>query len=109
MFKGCTEPEDHLSRRLRRGIGHHDHCQSVRRLYVIETVPEGLFAPMTRLATASNVFSASGITSVPAGLFASNPAITTFSKIFYNCTSLVSLPDGLFASNPLVTVYTSAF
>lgn len=109
MFKGCTNlktisPDAFAGATAITTIASlFDGCTS------LETVPEGLFAPMTGLKTASNVFSASGITSVPAGLFASNPAITTFSKIFYNCTSLVSLPDGLFASNPLVTIYTSAF
>ena len=109
MFKGCTNLKTISSDAFAGAVGITTIASLFEGCTALETVPEGLFAPMTGLKTASNVFSASGVKRVPAGLFASNPAITTFSKIFYNCTSLVSLPDGLFASNPLVTVYTSAF
>lgn len=78
-------------------------CTSLR------NVPEQLFASLPALATASSLFASSGIETLPAGLFANNPNITTISKMFLDCASLKSLPDGLFAGCSKIATLSNAF
>lgn len=75
----------------------------------LKSVPENLFAGMTGLTGAKEVFMNSGLTSVPAGLFAHSAKITSFENAFKGCTSLTAVPDGLFAACAKVTSYKLAF
>ena len=83
-----------------------------RYCYSIKTVPGNLFADFSATAGPSNInylFNASGIESIPAGLFASLPRITGLSNVFQSCSKLTSLPAGLFDAQVNVTGLSNTF
>lgn len=64
----------------------------------ITEIPAGLFRNNKEVRSAISIFSSSGITSVPAGLFDTFTKVETFEYAFFGCESLESIPAGLFAN-----------
>lgn len=64
-------------------------------------VAEGVFDKLIRLSSADWVFKGcTGLTALPAKLFAHNPHVTTFTQTFYECSGLTALPADLFRYTP---------
>lgn len=109
LFKGCTNlskiSEDAFkgSVKVTNISGLFNGCTNLKE------VPEGLFADLSAATNAKDIFSASGIQYVPAGLFSSSVKITSFENAFMGCTALTNIPDGLFSANSKVTTYKTAF
>ncbi len=75
----------------------------------LTTVPADVLAPLTNATTATTLFANSGITTIPAGLFAANTKITNYEKAFNLCPELVTVPDGLFGNITATTNCKSLF
>ena len=73
----------------------------VKSTSVIPTIPG--------LSNFDNSFISCGFTSIPAGLFDNNPAVTGFNGCFLNCSLLTSIPSDLFAKNTVVTGFVGCF
>lgn len=59
-------------------------------------VPSNLFKHNTKVTQFCGVFSGSGLTAIPEGLFDSNTAAESFYQCFYSCEDLVEVPSTLF-------------
>ena len=75
----------------------------------LTSVPENLFKMNTELEFLRCTFEHSGLTSLPAGLFANNRKIHSFNETFYYCRNLTSLPANLFANNTEATDFYGTF
>ena len=54
-------------------------------------------------------YNCSGLTSIPANLFATNTAVTDFNSCFMGCSGLTSIPANLFVNNTAVTNFSGCF
>lgn len=68
-------------------------------------VPEKLFANNPLAKNFTQTFYGTNITTLPAGLFANNPEVTSFNGLLAYCTELETIPVEIFANNPKVTNY----
>jgi len=76
----------------------------------LTSIPAGLFDNNTAVTNFSQCFrGCSSLTSIPAGLFDNNTAVIGFGSTFFGCTSLTSIPSGLFDNNTAVTNFILTF
>ena len=76
----------------------------------LTSIPDGLFANNPAVTSFVSCFNGcSSLTSIPAGLFDNNPKVENFASCFERCSNLTSIPAGLFDNNPAVTEFASCF
>lgn len=68
----------------------------------LTSIPADLFATNTNLKGMLYAFCDTDITAIPAGLFDNNPQLQSVESAFQNCTLLATVPAGLFANCPLI-------
>lgn len=73
------------------------------------SISNNIFYDLPDLKNASEIFSQSGITSVPDGIFDNNLEITDVSFLFNRCKSLVTIPEKLFANNTKIIDFSYCF
>lgn len=69
----------------------------------LKSIPAGLFAETPNVTSFSNAFNSSGITSIPAELFTGCSKVETFMSCFNSCASLQSIPADLFKNSGAFT------
>ncbi len=75
----------------------------------LQTISESLFRNCTNITDLYGLFSSSGITTVPEGLFDTLSELSNVGMLFQNCDKLESLPNGLFRNNPKITYLDQVF
>jgi hypothetical protein len=68
----------------------------------LTSIPADLFATNTNLKGAIYTFCDTDITAVPAGFFENNPQLQTVESTFQSCALLATVPSALFGNCPLI-------
>ena len=76
----------------------------------LTSIPANLFANCPNVTDFGGCFSnCSGLTSIPENLFANNTTVTDFHQCFYQCSNLTSIPETLFSTNTAVINFANCF
>jgi hypothetical protein len=75
----------------------------------ITSIPSGLFDFAAIATNFSDAFSFTPLTTVPSGLFDENVPVTSFASTFNGCVSLTSVPSDLFDQNTNVLTFSGTF